>query len=61
MAKCPHCSEKVTLDSARKEIRDEIHKEVEGVLKKEVMYFCPHCDAVLGFAFFLGGMLTRRP
>jgi hypothetical protein len=31
------------------------------VVKKEVMYSCPHCDAVLGFGFFIGGLLTGRP
>ncbi len=61
MAKCPHCKEEVTLDSTRKDSADEVQKDVEGMVKKEVMYSCPHCDCVLGFAFFLGGMLTNRP
>jgi len=30
-------------------------------VKKEIMYSCPHCDCVLGFSFFLGGVLTGRP
>jgi hypothetical protein len=30
-------------------------------VKKEIMYSCPHCDAVLGFGFFIGGLLTHRP
>ncbi|MBN2311198.1 MAG: hypothetical protein JXR94_19630 [Candidatus Hydrogenedentes bacterium] len=53
MAKCPHCDTIISLDS--------LHKEVRGALKKEVMYSCPSCDKVLGFAFFFGGMLTGRP
>ena len=61
MAKCPYCKEKVTLSSAMKDEKDEPHKEIEGMIKKEVMYVCPHCDCVLGFAFFLGGMATGRP
>jgi uncharacterized protein with PIN domain len=58
MAKCPHCDEQVSLSTTG---RDEIEKEVKGALKKEVMYSCPHCDRVLGFAFFFGGLATGRP
>jgi len=61
MAKCPHCDKEVTLDSAKREGSEELHKDVKGVIKKEVMYSCPHCDRVLGFAFFLGGIATNRP
>jgi uncharacterized protein with PIN domain len=61
MPKCPHCDNPVTLDSTKKDHRDEVVKEVEGMIKKEVMYTCPHCDKVLGFAFFLGGTLLNRP
>ena len=61
MAKCPHCSQRVTLDSASRDSKDEVQKDVEGTVKKEIMYSCPHCDSVLGFAYFLGGLLTRRP
>jgi phage terminase large subunit GpA-like protein len=61
MAKCPHCEQTVTLESTKKDSRDELHKEVEGLVKKEVMYSCPHCDKVLGFAFFFGGTVTGRP
>ena len=61
MAKCPHCSKEISLESANKDSRDEVHKDVEGRVKKEVMYSCPHCDCVLGFAFFLGGLVTGRP
>ena len=61
MPKCPHCKKDVTLESTRQDTREQVHKEVEGVLKKEVMYSCPHCDAVLGFAFFFGGLATGRP
>ena len=58
MAKCPHCEENVALGSRG---GNSIRKEVVGTLKKEVMYSCPHCEKVLGFAFFLGGAITRRP
>ena len=61
MAKCPHCDEKVTLESANKDSSEEVKKDVEGLLKKEVMYSCPHCEKVLGFAFFFGGLGTGRP
>ena len=61
MAKCPYCKETITLSSAQKDEKDELHKEVEGIIKKEVMYSCPHCESVLGFAFFLGGLATNRP
>ena len=61
MAKCPHCEKEVTLQSTRKEESREVQREVEGMIKKEVMYCCPHCDCVLGFAFFFGGLVTGRP
>ena len=61
MAKCPHCKKEVTLGSARKDESGKVQKEVEGMIKKEVMYSCPHCDSVLGFAFFFGGLGTGRP
>ncbi|HUV60145.1 MAG TPA: hypothetical protein VMW09_08540 [Desulfatiglandales bacterium] len=61
MAKCPHCEKEITLRSAKKDESSEIQKEVEGMIKKEVMYSCPHCDSVLGFAFFFGGIATGRP
>jgi uncharacterized protein with PIN domain len=63
MAKCPYCNKPVTLkarNSARSESRP-VQKEVVGSLKKEVMYSCPHCECVLGFGFFFGGVLTGRP
>ncbi len=57
MAICPYCQKTVTL----KDSENEVKKEVKGSAKKEVMYSCPHCNKVLGFAFFLGGVLTGRP
>jgi hypothetical protein len=42
-------------------VRDEVHKETTGLVKKEIMYSCPHRDSVLGFGFFFGGVLTGRP
>ncbi len=61
MAKCPHCEKEVSLISTMKDESSEVHKEVEGIIKKEVMYSCPHCDRILGFAFFFGGVATGRP
>ena len=64
MAKCPYCKQVVTLEKTKREAADvaeEVHKEVSGMVKKEIMYSCPHCDAVLGFGFFIGGLLTGRP
>jgi hypothetical protein len=62
MAKCPHCKKSVTLnEKAASADSRPVRKEVIGKLKKEVMYSCPHCDCVLGFGFFFGGVLTGRP
>ena len=64
MAKCPYCKQVVALEKTKREAADvaeEVHKEVSGIVKKEIMYSCPHCDAVLGFGFFIGGLLTGRP
>jgi len=66
MAKCPYCKQVVTLDRTKRESADislpeAVHKEVAGLIKKEIMYSCPHCDSILGFGFFLGGLLTERP
>lgn len=61
MPLCPHCGQKVTLESTNQDKREELHKEIDGLVKKEVMYSCPYCDKVLGFAFFFGGFATGRP
>jgi hypothetical protein len=64
MAKCPYCKVEVTLDKTKREsapMSEEIHKDVTGAIKKEIMYSCPHCEAILGFGFFFGGLLTGRP
>ncbi len=63
MAKCPYCKKSVTLAETKKESAEseEVHKDVVGVFKKEIMYSCPHCEMILGFGFYLGGMLTGRP
>lgn len=70
MAKCPYCETAVTLERThRKTLEHEaaapepeaIQKDVSGVIKKEIMYSCPHCESVLGFGFFIGGLLTHRP
>jgi hypothetical protein len=64
MAKCPHCKQPVKLGETRREtgdLPDGVHKEIIGLIKKEIMYSCPHCDTVLGFGFFFGGLATGRP
>ncbi len=66
LPKCPYCKQVVTLDKTKRESSDismpeAVHKETTGLVKKEIMYSCPHCDAVLGFGFFFGGLLTHRP
>ena len=61
MAHCPHCKDEVTLESTRRDEHEEVEKEVVGTIKKEVMYSCPHCQCILGFAFFFGGLATGRP
>lgn len=61
MAKCPYCEGPITLNQNENPEAREVRKEVKGILKKEVMYICPHCDRVLGFGFFIGGLLTGRP
>ncbi|MHC4881869.1 MAG: hypothetical protein ACYTFX_09540 [Planctomycetota bacterium] len=58
MAKCPHCEKSVTL---KKGEQNQVQRDVVGSLKKETMYSCPHCDKVLGFAHYIGGLLTGRP
>ena len=64
MAQCPDCKQLVTLNRAKREIgtaSEEVQKEIVGLVKKEIVYSCPHCDAVLGFGSFMGGLLTGRP
>lgn len=67
MAQCPHCKKTVSLSQTHRESADAdanadaIHKDVVGLVKKEIMYSCPHCNCVLGFGFFLGGLATGRP
>ncbi len=61
MATCPYCGKSVSLKASGSDKENEVCKEVRGTLKKEVMYSCPHCDKVLGFSFFFGGVITGRP
>ena len=66
MPKCPYCKQVVTLEKTRRESADVsvpegIQREITGVIKKEIMYCCPHCDSILGFGFFFGGLWTDRP
>ncbi len=63
MARCPHCKKPITLNVNAGVSPDSrpVRKEVVGRVKKEVMYSYPHCDCVLGFGYFSGGLLTGRP
>ena len=63
MPKCPYCRKPVTLEETRRDALEsnEVHKDVSGLVKKEIMYSCPHCDLILGFGFFMGGLFTGRP
>ena len=66
MPKCPYCKQIVTLEKTRRHSADVtepegVQRDVTGVIKKEIMYSCPHCDSILGFGFFFGGLLTGRP
>jgi len=62
MSKCPHCNKPVNLDPKKESGESRtVRKEVLGSVKKEVMYSCPHCESVLGFGFYFGGLLTGRP
>ena len=64
MAKCPYCKQSLSLNDTKREsadVTEEVHRDVAGLVKKEIMYSCPHCDSVLGFGFFFGGLLTGRP
>ncbi len=63
MAKCPYCKQPVTLETGEEETGipgDEVRKQEESLITKEVTYSCPHCEAILGFGFFIGGVLTGR-
>ena len=53
--------DKTRRDSLDASVPEGVHRETEGFIKKEIMYSCPHCDSILGFGFFLGGLLTGRP
>ena len=64
MAKCPYCKQSLSLEKTKREsseVTEEVHKDVSGIVKKEIMYSCPYCGSVLGFGFFIGGLLTGRP
>jgi len=53
--------EKTNRHSADLAEPEGVQREVAGLVKKEIMYSCPHCDSILGFGFFFGGLLTHRP
>lgn len=61
MPKCPYCEEPVSLNSTGNDVRKEVRKEARGAIDREVMYYCPHCESVLGFAFFKRGWFTLKP
>ncbi len=61
MPKCPYCEKPIALKAKPADRSQEIRRQVTGTVKKEVMYSCPHCDRVLGFGFFMGGLFTGRP
>jgi endogenous inhibitor of DNA gyrase (YacG/DUF329 family) len=61
MAKCPYCDKPVSLVADGPDRENAVRKETDGAIKKEIMYSCPHCERVLGFGFFPGGLLTGRP
>ena len=61
MAKCPYCEKPVILKEVDHEKENEVRREVHGIIKKETMYSCPHCERVLGFGYFFGGLITGRP
>lgn len=44
MPKYPHCQGEVTLETVKKEIKGA------GFLKQEILYYCPHCEKILGFS-----------
>jgi hypothetical protein len=65
MSKCPYCRKPVVLKKTRKNAGDraaEVLKEAAGKVNgKQIMYSCPHCECVLGFGFFVGGIGEGRP
>ena len=61
MAECPYCNKPVVLDGQGEEKKNEILRYKKGLLKKELMYACPHCQKILGFSTYFGGLLTGRP
>jgi uncharacterized protein with PIN domain len=42
--KCPHCNGTVDFGNVRREVKGK------GFLKEEILYYCPHCGAILGFS-----------
>ncbi|MFH1207417.1 MAG: hypothetical protein V1668_02310 [Patescibacteria group bacterium] len=44
MPKCPYCHKEVNFKNVKRE------KEGVGLLKEEILYYCPHCGAILGFS-----------
>lgn len=61
MARCPYCEKEVTLKERDSSDPSAVRKATRTIwaLRKEVMYSCPHCEKVLGFATPRIGVLGR--
>lgn len=44
MGYCPHCKQQLSIHDIITEERGK------GIIEKEKMYMCPHCNMILGFA-----------
>jgi uncharacterized protein with PIN domain len=44
MPKCPYCKQKINFENIKK-IKNGI-----GFIKQEIMYYCPHCESLLGIS-----------
>lgn len=42
--KCAFCNKEVDFDNVKREVKGK------GVLKEEILYYCPYCGAILGFS-----------
>lgn len=45
MAKCPYCENEVEIKDVKQE-----EKQLIGIYHKLKMFFCPHCEKILGFS-----------
>lgn len=44
MAICPYCKQNISLNDVKKENKGT------GFIGQETMYYCPHCNYILGFS-----------